>query len=198
MAKCLFVLIFLFILFFCMSNHIFVFLSDHNTDLAGHMPIRNKRILGFPKLLGGQSCTRTRNLHFLHIQVILPYFLLKLRIAAIPFSDNREVKKLRRLLQGKRHFKIELCVRLSVSRLFDVGHVVQIDGVHLRLLGTNGLHVKVKNKIFTAAGSACRQNLKCENFISLFGRPRQQIKCPQKACYKGCTISFPYSVQLNR
>ena len=176
---------------FCMSTHILFFLSDQNSDLAGHMPIRNKRILGLPKLLGGQSCTRTRNLHFLHIQVIVPYFLLKLPIAAIPFSDNREFKKLRRFLQGKRHFKIELCVRLRVSRLFDVGHVVQIDGVHFRLLGTNGLHVKIKNKIFTAAGSGCRQNLKCENFMSLFGRPRQQ--CPQKACCTSCTIRFLYS-----
>ena len=38
---------------------------------------------------------------------------------------NREFKKLRRLLQRERHIKIELCVRLSVMRLFQVGHVVQ-------------------------------------------------------------------------
>ena len=40
-------------------------------------------------------------------------------------DGNREFKKLRRLLQLKRHIKVELCVRLSVLRLFLVGHVVQ-------------------------------------------------------------------------
>ena len=38
---------------------------------------------------------------------------------------NREFKKLRRQLQGKRHIKIELCVNLSLLRLFHVYHVVQ-------------------------------------------------------------------------
>ena len=38
---------------------------------------------------------------------------------------NREFKKLRRQLLRKRHIKIELCVKLSHSRLFHVGHVVQ-------------------------------------------------------------------------
>ena len=38
---------------------------------------------------------------------------------------NREFKKLRRQLQGKRHIKIELCVKLSLLRLFHVDHVVQ-------------------------------------------------------------------------
>ena len=39
--------------------------------------------------------------------------------------DSREFKKLRRQLQRKRHIKIELCVKLSLSWLFHVGHVVQ-------------------------------------------------------------------------
>ena len=38
---------------------------------------------------------------------------------------TREFKKLRWLLQRKRHIKVELCVRLSVLRLFQVDHVVQ-------------------------------------------------------------------------
>ena len=38
--------------------------------------------------------------------------------------DNREFKKLRRLLQRKRHFKVELWVRLTFLRLFQVGHFV--------------------------------------------------------------------------
>ena len=38
---------------------------------------------------------------------------------------SREFKKLRRLLQRKRHVQIELSIRLSVLRLFQVGHAVQ-------------------------------------------------------------------------
>ena len=38
---------------------------------------------------------------------------------------RREFKKLRRQLQRKRHIKIELCVKLSLLRLFHVGQVVQ-------------------------------------------------------------------------
>ena len=40
-------------------------------------------------------------------------------------ADYREFKKLRRLLQRKRHIKIVLCVRFRVMRLFRVGHVEQ-------------------------------------------------------------------------
>ena len=39
--------------------------------------------------------------------------------------DIREFKKLRGQLQGKRHINIELCVKLSLFRLFHVDHVVQ-------------------------------------------------------------------------
>ena len=48
-------------------------------------------------------------------------------------------------------------------------------GVQIRLLGTNGFHVKAKNERFTAASFRCRQNLKYENFTSSFGRLRQNI-----------------------
>ena len=51
----------------------------------------------------------------------------------------------------------------------------KIGGVHFRLFGTNGFHVKAKNERFTAASSRCRQNLKYENFTSSFGRLRQNI-----------------------
>ena len=51
----------------------------------------------------------------------------------------------------------------------------KIGEVHFRLLGTNGFHVKAKNGRFAAAGSRCPQNLKYENFTSLFGRLRQKI-----------------------
>ena len=84
---------------------------------------------------------------------------------------------LRRQLQGKRHIKIVFCVKLSLLRLFDSMLITsyKIDGVHFRLLGTNGFHVKAKNERFTAASSRCRQNLKYENFTSSFGRLRQNI-----------------------
>ena len=35
------------------------------------------------------------------------------------------IKKIRRLLQGKRHIKIELCVRLSVLLLLHLCHVIR-------------------------------------------------------------------------
>ena len=40
-------------------------------------------------------------------------------------AGNGEFKKLRRLLQRKRHIKIEFCVRLSVLRLLQVDHVAR-------------------------------------------------------------------------
>ena len=86
--------------------------------------------------------------------------------------EIREFKKLRRQLHGKRHIKIELCVKLSLLRLFQK---YKIGGVHFRLFDTNGFHVKAKNERFTAASSRCRQNLKYENFTSSFGRLRQNI-----------------------
>ena len=51
----------------------------------------------------------------------------------------------------------------------------KIGGVHFRLFGTNGFHVKAKNERFTAVSSRCRQNLKYENLTSSFGRLRQNI-----------------------
>ena len=51
----------------------------------------------------------------------------------------------------------------------------KIGGVHFRVLGTKGFHVKAKSERFTAASSGCRQNLKYENFTSSFGRLRQNI-----------------------
>ena len=53
------------------------------------------------------------------------------RVVSNPYI--REFKKLRRQLQRKRHFKIELCVKLSLSRLFHVDHVVQNTRIALSL-----------------------------------------------------------------
>ena len=49
----------------------------------------------------------------------------------------------------------------------------KIGGVHFRLFGTNGFHVKAKR--FTVASFLCRQNLKYENFTSSFGKLRENI-----------------------
>ena len=50
----------------------------------------------------------------------------------------------------------------------------KISGVHFRLPGTNGFHVKAMNERFTAASSRCRQNLKYENFKSSFGSTKKR------------------------
>ena len=65
----------------------------------------------------------------------------------------------------------------------------KIDGVHFRLLGTNGFHVKAKNERFTAASSRCRQNLKYENFTSSFGRLRQNT-APKKRAARAARLFF--------
>ena len=43
---------------------------------------------------------------------------------------------------------------------------------YVRLLGTDGSHVKAENERFNAEGCCCRQGLKYENFTSSFGRLR--------------------------
>ena len=48
-------------------------------------------------------------------------------------SNIREFKKLRQQLQRKPHIKIELCVKLSLLRLFHVDHVVQNTQIALSL-----------------------------------------------------------------
>ena len=70
--------------------------------------------------------------------------------------------------------KVELWVRLSVWRLFQVGHVVQ-NRRSAFSPGTNGLNIKAKNERFSAAGSRCHQNLKSEKFTSLFCRLSPKI-----------------------
>jgi len=90
----------------------------------------------------------------------------------------REFKKLRRQLKRKRDIKIKLYVKLSLSWLCHVGHLVQNRPSALLLAWQEWFscfHVKAKNERFTAASSRCRQNLKYENFTSSFGRLRQNI-----------------------
>ena len=87
---------------------------------------------------------------------------------------GREFKKLRRQLRG--NVKIENWIKIEVSCDYSMLITLyKIGGVHFRLLGTNGFHVKAKNERFTAASSRCLQNLKYENFMSSFGRLRHNI-----------------------
>ena len=67
----------------------------------------------------------------------------------------------------------------------------KIGELHFRLLGTNGFHVKAKSERFTASSSRRHQNLKYENFMSLFCRLRQTLH--QKACRMCSTIIFLHS-----
>ena len=78
--------------------------------------------------------------------------------------QNRSVitKKLRRLLQLRHPFKIQLCDRLSVLRLLHVGDVEHPNGQSaLPLIGTIGLNVRVADERFSFHASAFRTtNLK--------------------------------------
>ena len=60
----------------------------------------------------------------------------------------------------------------------------KIDGVHFRLLGTNGFHVKAKKKRFTIASSRC-----CY-FTSSFGRLRQNIAPIKKRASRAAPLFF--------
>ena len=82
-------------------------------------------------------------------------------------NNLRMYKKLRTTAAAKkRHFKIELHIRLSVSRLFHVHHVVQNRRSPLLLAWHEWFSRKER---FTAAGSPCRRNFKYINLIASFG-----------------------------
>ena len=51
----------------------------------------------------------------------------------------------------------------------------KIGELSFRLLGTNGFHVKAKDKRSTDVSLRCCQNLKYENLTSSFGRLRQNM-----------------------
>ena len=59
---------------------------------------------------------------------------------------------LRRLLQRKRHIKIELCVGLSVLRLFHVSHIIRNRRIALFFVWhESGFYVKAENEKLIAA-----------------------------------------------
>ena len=63
----------------------------------------------------------------------------------------------------------------------------KIGGVHFRLLGTNGFHVKAKNERFTVVSFRYRQNLKYENFTS-FGTTLKH--CTKKRAARAARLFF--------
>ena len=87
-------------------------------------------------------------------------------------NNLRKFKKLRTTAAAKkRHFKIELHIRLSVWRLFHVHHVVQNRRSSFSLAWHEW---SSRNERFTAAGSPCRHNFKYVNLITSFdGLSRQ-------------------------
>jgi len=89
-------------------------------------------------------------------------------------SVIRKFKKPRRLLQWKRHIEIELCVMLSILRLFHVDHFVLKRQRALSLAWYKWFSCKGKEwQIYCY--SCCCQNLKYENFTSSFGWLCQNI-----------------------
>ena len=60
---------------------------------------------------------------------------------------------------------------------------------YVRLLGTDGFHVKAENERFNAEGWCCRQDLKYENFTSSFGRLRH-ISTKKRAARAARLFSF--------
>ena len=82
-------------------------------------------------------------------------------------NNLRMFKKLRtRAAAKKRHFKIELHIRLSVSRLFHVHHVVQNRRSPFSLAWHEWFS---RNERFIAAGSPCRHSFDYVNFTSFGG-----------------------------
>ena len=100
------------------------------------------------------------------------------------YEGNRELNELRLLLQRKHH-ALELCVRLSVSRLFRIGHVLH----HRRCLALIGFHTKTKNERFILPW--CRVVVRTSQMkISRRHLADIVIKLHQKA-YRTCsTITF--------
>ena len=100
---------------------------------------------------------------------------------------NREFKKLQRQLQGKRHIKIELCVKLSLLRLFHVDHVIQNRRSALSLVWHVWFSCKGEEwKIY-----CCELQLSSEPQIWKFHVVVKTLH--QKACRTCSTIIFLHS-----
>ena len=94
---------------------------------------------------------------------------------AVTWVYDRELKKLRRQLKGKRLIKIELCVKLSLLRLFHVDHVVQNRRSALSRAWHEWFSCKGKEGKIYRCELPLSSEPQNENFPSSFGRLRQNI-----------------------
>ena len=111
-------------------------------------------------------------------------------IIQLPPPTIREFKKLRRQLQRKRHIKIELCVKLSLLRLFHVDYVVQNRRTALSLAWYEWFSCKGKEWKIYCCEFALSSEPQIWNFTSSF----HYVKTlHQKACRTCSTIIFLHS-----
>ena len=71
----------------------------------------------------------------------------------------------------------------------------KISGVHFRVLGTNGFHVKAKNERCTAASSRCRQNLKYKKFHVVVWQTTSKQCTKKRAARAGRLFFFIQSIK---
>ena len=99
-------------------------------------------ILEYLEFHSGYSAPRSRITGIFHTNapLVTSYYetIVNFVSSSTPFATvvqctNREFKMQRRQLQRKRHIKIELCVKLSLLRLFHVDRVVQNTRIALSL-----------------------------------------------------------------
>ena len=102
-------------------------------------------------------------------------------------------KKLRRQLQRKRHIKIELCVKLSLLRLFHVDHVVQHTRIALSLAWYERFSCKLRQRVKDLLLRA-RVVVRTSNMKISRRRLADYVKTlHQKACRTCSTIIFHHS-----
>ena len=92
--------------------------SESNESKRNRKPLKTLRSISKQKMFShtfSLLCYKTNG----------SWFKLCFYLVLDALGNYREFKKLRRQLQGKRDIKIELCVKLSLLRLFHVYHVVQ-------------------------------------------------------------------------
>ena len=181
--------------------HLSVISSHGNGPTQGKRKtlIHNKsfKCLDLIRFYYGGIEVQTKNKCSINLNISVQKYSFKFKI----FRSNREncvpaqnlinkvFKKLRRQLQRKHHIKIELCVKLSLLRLFHVDHVVQNRRTALTLAWYEWFSWKAKSERFTTASSRWCQSFKYENFTSSFSRLRYNIAT--KSVQLSSTLKLP-------
>ena len=102
----------------------------------------------------------------------------------------REFKKLRRQLQRKRHIKIELCVKLSLLRLFHVDHVVQNTRIALSLAWYERFSCKGKEWKIYCCELALSSEPQIRKFHVVVSQTTSNHCTKKRACRTYSTIIF--------